>query len=93
MFLLPFLDTSRVRSAYFRPIYKWVFWLFVIDVAVLGWVGANRPEGMMLVYGRLATVFYFGFFIVIMPLLGWFEKTKPLPSSISAPVLKAQEKA
>ncbi len=93
LFVVPWLDTSRVRSAYFRPVYKWVFWLFVIDVLVLGWVGANRPEGMMLVYGRLATAFYFGFFIIIMPLLGWFEKTKPLPTSISAPVLKAQEKA
>jgi len=93
LFFLPWLDTSRVRSAKFRPVYKWVFWLFVLDALVLGDVGAHPPEGKYLIMGRIATVFYFGFFIVIMPFLGWFEKTRPLPTSISAPVLKAQEKA
>src|SRR6202167_4427659 len=45
LFLLPWLDTSRVRSAFFRPVYKWVFWLLVIDAIVLGVVGAHKPEG------------------------------------------------
>ena len=45
LFLVPWLDTSPVRSARFRPIYKWVFWLLVIDVIALGWVGANPPKG------------------------------------------------
>jgi ubiquinol-cytochrome c reductase cytochrome b/c1 subunit len=93
LFFLPWLDTSRVRSARFRPVYKWVFWLFLVDAIALGVVGANPPEGAFLVVGRIATVFYFFFFIILMPLLGWFEKTRPLPISISAPVLKAQEKA
>jgi quinol-cytochrome oxidoreductase complex cytochrome b subunit len=44
LFILPWLDTSPVRSARFRPIYKWVFWLLLIDVAVLGVVGAHRPD-------------------------------------------------
>jgi len=93
LFFLPWLDTSRVRSAKFRPVYKWVFWLFLLDALVLGDVGAHPPEGKYLIMGRIATVFYFAFFIVIMPFLGWFEKTRPLPTSISAPVLKAQERA
>ena len=93
LFFLPWLDTSRVRSAKFRPVYKWVFWLFLLDVVALGWVGANPPEGLVLVVGRIATFLYFFFFVIVMPLLGWFEKTRPLPSSISAAVLKAGEKA
>ncbi len=63
LFLLPWLDTSRVRSAFFRPIYKWVFWLLVIDCFVLGWVGAHRPEGMFVVIGRIATLY------ILLPLL------------------------
>src|ERR1700684_2969054 len=39
---LPWLDTSRVRSSFFRPVYKWVFWLLVIDAIVLGVVGAHQ---------------------------------------------------
>jgi ubiquinol-cytochrome c reductase cytochrome b subunit len=88
LFALPWLDTSKVRSAKFRPIYKQFFWLFVIDVLVLGWVGKNPPEGMFIIIGRVASVYYFAHFLVILPLLGKFEKTRPLPESIGTTVLK-----
>ncbi|MBL29109.1 MAG: cytochrome b [Rhodospirillaceae bacterium] len=91
LFLLPILDTSKVRSAKFRPIYKQVYWLLVIDALVLGWVGANPPEGAFILIGRLATAYYFLHFLVLMPLIGRFEKPRPLPASISEPVLKGGE--
>ena len=50
-------------------------------------MGANPPEGTWLVIGRLTTAYYFIHFLVILPLVGWFERTKPLPESISTPVL------
>ena len=87
LFALPWLDTSKVRSARFRPIYKQFFWLFVIDVLVLGWVGKNPPEGMFIIIGRVASIYYFAHFLIILPLLGKFEKTRPLPESIGTPVL------
>ena len=87
LFLLPWLDTSPVRSARFRPIYKWVFWLLVVDSVVLAWVGANPPEGKFIVIGRLATFYYFVQFLVVLPLLGKFERPLPLPPSISEAVL------
>jgi quinol-cytochrome oxidoreductase complex cytochrome b subunit len=59
---------------------------------VLIYVGMQEVSDTMVVLGRVCTAYYFLFFLVLMPLLGWFEKTKPLPASISAPVLK-QEKA
>jgi ubiquinol-cytochrome c reductase cytochrome b/c1 subunit len=86
LFFLPWLDTSRVRSARFRPIYKWVFWLLVIDCLVLGWVGAHRPEGIYVLIGRVGTLYYFFHFLVLFPLLGRFERPLPLPQSISAAV-------
>ncbi|HEV2162859.1 MAG TPA: cytochrome b N-terminal domain-containing protein [Stellaceae bacterium] len=88
LFIVPWLDTSKVRSAYFRPVYKWVFWLLVIDVFALGAVGAHRPEGMWIIIGRLGTLYYFFHFIVLMPLIGWFERPLPLPPSIAEAVLK-----
>ena len=92
LMLLPWLDTSKVRSAVFRPLYKVFFWILVIDVIVLGYIGANPPEGMYLIIGRIATIYYFVHFILIMPLLGFKEKTNPLPMSISDPVLDSEAK-
>ncbi len=54
----------------------------------LGWVGANPPEGIFLVVGRVATAYYFIHFLIILPLLSRMEKARPLPASISEPVLK-----
>jgi ubiquinol-cytochrome c reductase cytochrome b subunit len=88
LFALPWLDTSKVRSARFRPLYRQVFWLLVIDGIVLGYVGANPPEGVWILIGRLATAYYFLHFLIIFPLLGLVEKPLPLPASIGEAVLK-----
>jgi ubiquinol-cytochrome c reductase cytochrome b subunit len=55
---------------------------------VLGWCGAQRPEGIPLIVGRIATVYYFLHFLVLLPLVSKYEKPRPLPESISEPVLK-----
>jgi len=89
LFVVPWLDTSRVRSATFRPIYKKVYWLLLIDVLALGYVGAHRPEGIMVVIGQTATFYYFLHFLVLMPLIGKLERPRPLPTSIGAAVLPA----
>jgi quinol-cytochrome oxidoreductase complex cytochrome b subunit len=87
LFILPWLDRSPVRSARFRPIYKIFFWILVVDCVVLGVVGANPPEGTWVVIGRIATIWYFLHFIVLLPLLSRLERPRPLPVSISQPVL------
>ena len=88
LFLLPWLDTSKVRSARFRPIYKQFFWVLLIDGIVLGYVGAHPPEGFMIILGQIATAYYFLHFLVVMPLIGKLETPRPLPVSISEPVLR-----
>ena len=88
LFILPWLDTSRVRSARFRPIYKWAFWIFVVDCIALGWVGANSPEGNFIWIGQVTTGYYFAHFILILPLIGKFERPTQLPESIHQAVLK-----
>jgi quinol-cytochrome oxidoreductase complex cytochrome b subunit len=87
LFFLPWLDTSRVRSGAFRPRFKIFFWLFVVDVLVLGWVGAHPPEPPYVGIGQLATLYYFVYFLIILPVLGWFERPKPMPKSIAESVL------
>jgi quinol-cytochrome oxidoreductase complex cytochrome b subunit len=84
---LPWLDTSRVKSAAYRPLYKFFFWLFVVSCLGLGFLGAKPPEGAYVIASRLLTLYYFGFFLIIMPLLGLFETPKPVPASIADAVL------
>ncbi|MAU27838.1 MAG: cytochrome b [Pelagibacterales bacterium] len=88
LFALPWLDTSKVRSATFRPIYKKFFWFLLIDVIILTWVGGSPAEGHFILIGRLATIYYFAHFIIFMPIIGIIETPKPLPNSISEAVLK-----
>ena len=88
LFLLPWLDTSRVRSCVFRPIYKWFMFVLVIDVVVLGFCGANPPEGFWVPLSQVATLYYFFHFIVLLPILGKIERPLPLPPSIADAVLK-----
>ena len=94
LLFVPWLDTSRVRSSRFRPVYKQFFWFLVADAVILGYVGANRVDATlfstgipMLVVGRIATFYYFAHFWIVMPLVGLFETPKPLPDSIAKPVL------
>jgi ubiquinol-cytochrome c reductase cytochrome b/c1 subunit len=84
---MPWLDTSKVRSARYRPLYRQFFWLFVISCIMLGWLGSKPPLGIYVILARLFAAYYFAFFLIILPLLGIFEKTKPLPNSIAESVL------
>ena len=87
LFVLPWLDRSPVRSARFRPVFRIFFWLLFIDCIALGYLGGMPAEGIYVVLSRVATAWYFLHFLAILPLLSVFETTKPLPKSISEPVL------
>jgi len=87
LLVLPWIDRSPVRSARFRPLYQGFFWIFLLDCVVLGVVGANPPEGWWLIVGRITTAWYFLHFVIVF-LLGFLERPRPVPVSISEPVLK-----
>ena len=86
--ILPWLDTSKVRSCKFRPIYRQFFWILAVDALVLGYAGAMPAEGVWLMIARIGTAYYFFHFLVLLPLLGKLERPLPLPASICEPVLK-----
>ena len=85
---LPWLNTSKVRSAKYRPVFKVFFWLFVASAIGLGYLGAMPAEGGYVLASRLLSIYYFAFFLVVMPLLGLFETPRALPASIADSVLK-----
>ena len=91
LFILPWLDTSKVRSATFRPLYKQFYWIFVVNCIALGYLGSQNPEGLFLVASRICTAYYFIHFLLVLPILGLVEKPKPIPESITKAVLEKME--
>ncbi len=83
----PWLDTSRVRSAKYRPVYKLFFWLFVITVIALGYLGSKPPEGAYVLWARIFTAYYFMHFLIEMPIVGVMETPSKMPRSITEAVL------
>ena len=88
LFVLPWLDTSPIRSARFRPIYRQFIWVLIAAIVALGFVGAHPPQGIWPIIGQVATTYYFLHFLVLLPVLGKLEKPLPLPESISRPVIR-----
>jgi ubiquinol-cytochrome c reductase cytochrome b subunit len=82
--LAPWLDTSKVRSGRYRPKFKLAFWALVVDFFILMWVGAMPAEQPYVAISQLATLYWFAYFLVILPVLGVIEKPDPQPESIEA---------
>ncbi len=91
---LPWLDTSKVRSGRYRPVFKVFFWVFVVVCILLGYTGSQPTDKVVLSLGgktildmvgfaQILTFMYFAYFIPVLPLLGLFEKTRPVPASIA----------
>ncbi|MCD8498271.1 MAG: cytochrome b N-terminal domain-containing protein [Alphaproteobacteria bacterium] len=94
---MPWLDSHPVRSAMFRPVFKTLFLILVVDFIFLGYVGSQPADAMLVglplsIFGLIATAYYFAFFVVVLPILSVTEQGKPLPKSIHDAVL-SQHKA
>jgi len=87
LFFLPWLDTSPVRSNSYRPLNRILFWVFVFVTFWLGVAGGKPAEEPWVRISQVLTAYYFAHFLIIMPLVSRFEKTLPLPNSISEAVL------
>jgi len=87
-FFLPWLDTSPVRSARYRPTLRKFIWFgFVPCMAVLFYCGGAPAEEPFVMLSQVAAAYYFAHFLLILPIVSMIEKTKPLPNSITEAVL------
>jgi ubiquinol-cytochrome c reductase cytochrome b/c1 subunit len=84
---LPWLDSAKTRSSRYRPLAKQFFWIFVAVCVLLGYLGAQPPEGIYVIAGRVLTFCYFAYFLIVLPLLARIEKPRPVPNSIADDVL------
>ena len=87
LLIVPWLDTAKVRSGLFRPVFKWFYLLFLINFIGLTYLGAQPAEGIYTMLAKVCTAYYFIHFFVVLPVLSRIEKPLPLPTSISENVL------
>ena len=87
LLFLPWLDGSKVKSSRFRPVHSMFVWIFVLDCIVLGICGAKPAEGMWLIIGQTATVYYFAHLLFIIPIVSRLERPMMPPESIAASVM------
>ena len=90
LFFLPWLDTSPVRSANYRPTYRIFLWILLVDVLVLGYIGGAAPTPIVILIGQIATAYYFAHFLLILPIVSMMERPRPLPNSITEAVLSGK---
>ena len=67
--IIPFINTSQIRSTKFRPLFKFFYWLLVADFIILGWVGQKPVTTIYVLIGQIATFYYFLFFIFLIPFI------------------------
>nr|AAP20669.1 cytochrome b [Pelochelys bibroni] len=71
--ILPMLHTSKQRTLTFRPITQILFWLFVANLTVLTWIGAQPVENPFIFIGQTASITYFLIPLVLMPISNMLE--------------------
>ncbi|WBO23472.1 cytochrome b [Sphingomonas abietis] len=87
LFFLPWIDRSPIRSANYRPIYQKLFWLLVLDVLALGYLGQAEVTPTVVLLSQLCAGYYFTHFLILIPLISRIETPLPLPNSITEAVL------
>ena len=75
LIVLPFFHTSKVKSLTFRPIGKFSYWLFIINFILLTWIGSKPVEEPFTLIGQLSSIFYFSYFLLLVPITGWYENS------------------
>lgn len=93
LFILPWLDSSPVRSTTYRPLYKWFFWLLMLDIVILGICGMKPAAEPWVRMGQIAAAYYFAHFLIILPIVSRIERPLPLPNSITEAVLAKRKAA
>jgi ubiquinol-cytochrome c reductase cytochrome b subunit len=74
LLILPIVNTSEIRSSLYRPLHQKFFWLLVADYLLLGYLGQQVPETPFIEIGQIASIYYFVYFLVIIPVLGRLER-------------------
>jgi ubiquinol-cytochrome c reductase cytochrome b subunit len=84
LFVLPWLDRHPVKSIRYKGwLSKIAMLIFVIDFLVLGYLGTQPGSPVKTAIAQIGTLYYFAYFVVVLPFVHHFEKSKPVPERVT----------
>nr|ADW41323.1 cytochrome b [Drosophila littoralis] len=73
LMILPFYSLSKFRGIQFYPINQILFWIMVVTVILLTWIGARPVEEPYVLIGQILTVIYFLYYLVNPLVNKWWD--------------------
>nr|QNE85425.1 cytochrome b [Tarnania fenestralis] len=73
LFILPFYHLSKFRGMQFYPINKILFWIMMVTIVLLTWIGAKPVEDPYVIVGQLLTVIYFLYYLINPIVNMWWD--------------------
>lgn len=73
LLLLPFVGQFKIKSPKFNKIHQFFFWAFINNAVLLLWLGAQLVEEPYVTISQLSTIFYFAYFLIVIPVLSYIE--------------------
>ncbi len=70
---MPFLSTTHIGSPKFRVLSERFYWVFVADLGLLTWVGAQEICDSTVILGQICTIILFIYLVVLYPFLSMLE--------------------
>jgi len=64
LFILPFYHLNKFQGNQFYPINKILYWIIIITIILLTWIGARPVETPYILTGQILTVIYFSYYII-----------------------------
>nr|AML26566.1 cytochrome b [Staphylinidae sp. BMNH 1274698] len=74
LFIMPFTNKKKIQSLSFYPINKILFWIFLIMLILLTWIGARPVETPYIMTGQILTILYFSYYLINPIMLKTWDK-------------------
>nr|YP_003434076.1 cytochrome b [Traulia szetschuanensis]ACF71065.1 cytochrome b [Traulia szetschuanensis] len=74
LMILPFYNKTPFRGIQFYPINQVLFWIMVVIVCLLTWIGKRPVEEPYIMTGQILTIIYFIYFLINVHVANMWDK-------------------
>nr|WKU83881.1 cytochrome b [Cheilosia albitarsis] len=73
LMIMPFYNLSKFRGIEFYPINQILFWIMIIIIMLLTWIGARPVENPYIIIGQILTILYFLYYLINPFISKWWD--------------------